>query len=253
MTKELKFLLETVKGASKLITDEFEVKAKDDKGDLVTNFDLEIEQYIINKIKEEYPDFAIISEEFNSKQGLTDNCFTIDPIDGTINFAHGLPLWGIQTACIKNGKTCAAVIYLPKINELYYADKNGTFLNDKKVCVNNKSIDRGLYTIEGRNCMIARYKMDKINRHSRDLHSAAADFAFVASGKTSATNYMGDSYWDYVPGQYLVEMAGGVIYNSKGMHIAANSEEFLKVMLENTQIKDDEKLEIIKENKRKNK
>lgn len=66
MTKELKFLIDIVKEASKIITDEFEVKAKDDKGDLVTNFDYEVEQFIINKIKKEYPTFTIISEEFNT-------------------------------------------------------------------------------------------------------------------------------------------------------------------------------------------
>lgn len=148
MTKELKFLIDIVKEASKIITDEFEVKAKDDKGDLVTNFDYEVEQFIINKIKKEYPTFTIISEEFNTNEELTDNCFTIDPIDGTINFANKLPLWGIQVACIKDGKTCAAVIYLPKINEFYYADENGAFMNDKRISVNNMKPDRGLYSVE---------------------------------------------------------------------------------------------------------
>ncbi len=104
MSKDLKFLIELVKGASNLITDEFEVKAKDDKGDLVTNFDYEIEKYMIDKIKSNYPDFSIVSEEYNSNECLTDNCFTIDPIDGTINFAKSIPLWGLQVACIRNKK-----------------------------------------------------------------------------------------------------------------------------------------------------
>ena len=114
MCDDLKFLIDVVKGASLLITDEFEVKAKDEKGDLVTNFDYEIEKYIIDKIQEKYPNFSIISEEYNSDKQLSENCFTIDPIDGTINFANNIPLWAIQIACIKNKKTCAAVIYLPK-------------------------------------------------------------------------------------------------------------------------------------------
>ena len=75
MNKELEFIIDTVKGAASLITDEFEVKAKDDKGDLITNFDLEVEQYIIDKIKENYPSFSIISEEFNTNGTVTDNCF----------------------------------------------------------------------------------------------------------------------------------------------------------------------------------
>ena len=95
MSEDLKFLIDVVKNASFLINDELEVKAKDDKGDLVTNFDYAIEKYLIEKIKEKYPDFSIISEEYNNNNELTENCFTIDPIDGTINFANGIPLWGI--------------------------------------------------------------------------------------------------------------------------------------------------------------
>ena len=246
MIKELKFLIDTVKEASKLITEEFEVKAKDNKGDLVTNFDYEVEQFIMNAIKKEYPDFNIVSEEFNTDVGLTDNCFTIDPIDGTINFAHNIPLWAIQVACIKDGKTCAAVIYLPKLQELYYADENGAFLNDKKISVNKMTIDRGLYTVEGPSNILGEYKMRNVNRNYRDFHCAAVNFAFVASGKLSATNFVWDTLWDYIPGQFIVEKAGGVIYNDTKMHIAANSKEFLKAMLDNSSIESDKQLTIIK-------
>lgn len=246
MTKELKFLIDTVKEASKLITEEFEVKAKDNKGDLVTNFDYEVEQFIMNTVKKEYPDFNIVSEEFNTDVGLTDNCFTIDPIDGTINFAHNVPLWAIQVACIKDGKTCAAVIYLPKLHELYYADENGAFLNDKKISVNKMTIDRGLYTVEGPGNILGEYKMRNVNRNYRDFHCAAVNFAFVASGKLSATNFVWDTLWDYIPGQFIVEKAGGVIYNDTKMHIAANSKEFLKAMLDNSSIESDKQLTIIK-------
>ena len=247
MNKELEFIIDTVKGAASLITDEFEVKAKDDKGDLITNFDLEVEQYIIDKIKENYPGFSIISEEFNTKAELTDNCFTIDPIDGTINFANGLPLWAIQVACIKDGKTCAAVIYLPRINELYYADDTGAFLNGKPIHVNNKDIKNGLYCVEGPGNLIGIYKMKQINyRGSRDMYCAAVNFAFVAAGRLSAVSFIYDTYWDYIPGTYIVEKAGGYIYNAPYLHVAANSEEFLNALVERTPVKDDEELTIVK-------
>lgn len=242
MSKDLEFLIELVKNASLLIDDEFEVKAKDDKGDLVTNFDYEIEKYIIDKIKQDYPDFSIISEEYNSNNELTDNCFTIDPIDGTINFAHNIPLWGIQVACIKNKKTCAAVIYLPKLNELYYADENGAFLNGTPISVNNCAIDKGLYTVEGPGKMLGSFKMQQISRHCRDFYCAAVNFAYVASGRFSATNFVWDTLWDYVPGQFIVEQAGGVIYNDTKMHIAANNESFLEIMKENSSVNTNEEI-----------
>lgn len=246
MSEELKFLIDIVKNSSFLINDEFEVKAKDDKGDLVTNFDYEIEKYMIEKIKEAYPEFSIVSEEFNSKKELENNCFTIDPIDGTINFAHNIPLWGIQVACIKNGKTCAAVIYLPKFDELYYADETGAFLNGKQISVNNFYIDKGLYTIEGPNKLLGQVKMRKISRHSRDFYCSAVNFAYVACGKISATNFVWDTPWDYIPGQYIVKQAGGVIYNDTRIHIAANNEEFLQVLKDNSSVNTDEKINISK-------
>ena len=177
---------------------------------------------------------------------MTDNCFTIDPIDGTINFAHNVPLWAIQVACIKDGKTCAAVIYLPKLNELYYADENGAFLNNKEISVNKMSIDKGLYTVEGPGNIQGEYKMKNVNRNYRDFHCAAVNFAFVASGRLSATNFVWDTLWDYIPGEYIVEKAGGVIYNDKKMHIAANSDEFLQAMINNSSIESDKELTMLK-------
>ena len=242
MSKDLEFLIELVKDASLLIDDEFEVKAKDDNGDLVTNFDYEIEKFIIDKIKQDYPSFSIISEEYNSDNELTDNCFTIDPIDGTINFAHNIPLWGIQVACIKNRKTCAAVIYLPKLNELYCADENGAFLNGNPISVNGCDVGKGLYTIEGPRNILGELKMKQFGKHYRDFHCAAVNFAYVACGRLSATNFVWDTLWDYVPGQFIVKQAGGVIYNNTKMHIAANNEQFLEIMKENSSVNTDEEI-----------
>ncbi len=232
MTKELSFLIDTVKNASKLITDEFEVRAKGNFGDLVTNFDFEIERFIIDRIKENYPDFTIISEEYNSGVGLTDNCFTIDPIDGTINFAHRIPLWGIQVACIKDGETCAAVIYLPRFDELYYADENGAFLNGNPIHVCDEQVEKGLYTIEGSKEVINKIKLNLSNRSYREFHSTAVDFAYVASGRLCATALAFDSYWDYIPGEYIVKQAGGVIYDGDKLHISANNKDFLETLLD---------------------
>lgn len=230
MSQDSKFLIQLVKDASFLITDEFKVNAKGNDGDLVTNFDYEIEKYMIDKIIENYPGFSIVSEEYNSENKLTDNCFTIDPIDGTINFANNIPLWGIQVACIRNGKTCAAVIYLPKLNELYYADLNGAYLNDKPIHVNNLDIHKGLYTIEGPGKSLALTKMREVSPHCRDFYCSAVNFAWVACGKLSATNFVWDTLWDYIPGEFIVKQAGGTIYNDTKKHIAANNLEFLEIL-----------------------
>ena len=247
MSDDLKFLIDVVKGASLLITEEFEINAKGEDGDLVTNFDFEVEQYIIEKIKQNYPDFSIVSEEFNCEKELTDNCFTIDPIDGTINFANALPLWGIQIACIRNRKTCAAVIYMPKMNELYYADESGAYMNGKPIKVNSLNSKKGLYSVEGPKRLPVQVKMRQINRHCRDFFCSAVNYAWVACGRLSATIFIYDTFWDYIPGQYIVEKAGGVIYNEKGVHIAANNNEFLQVMKDSAVGYNDEKVIVVNE------
>lgn len=247
MSEDLKFLIDVVKGASLLITDEFEINAKGNNGDLVTNFDFEIEKYIIDKIKQNYPDFSVVSEEYNSEKELTDNCFTVDPIDGTINFAHNIPLWGIQVACIRDKKTCAAVIYIPKMNELFYADENGAYLNNETIKVNSFDSKKGLYSVEGPNRLPGQVKMKQINPHCRDFFCAAINYAWVACGRLSATIFRKDSLWDYVPGQYIVEKAGGVIYNDSGAHIAANNNEFLQVLKDSASLNNDEKVIVVKD------
>ena len=247
MSKDLEFLIKLVKEASLQITKDMQVKAKDDKGDLVTNFDYKIEKYIIENIKKEYPNFSIISEEFNSNNKLTENCFTIDPIDGTINFVNGIPLWAIQIACIKNGKTVAAVIYMPRMNELYSADENGAFLNGKPIHVNNLDIKHGVYNIEGPDKIVGQMKMSKISNNSRNFYCSAINFAWTACGRLSGTIFIKDTFWDYVPGQFIVEKAGGVIFNIKNAHIGANTIEFLNVLKDNAIKQENEKIKIVYE------
>ena len=236
MNAELKFLIKVVKDASKLITSDIQI----------TNFDYEIESFINKKIKEKYPTFDIISEEFNNNNTLSKNCFIVDPIDGTINFAHGLPLWGIQAACIKNGETCASVIYLPKLNELYFADKKNAFLNNKIIHVNNLEINKNLYVVEGPNRLPSQVRMKNYSPHCRDTWCAAVDFAWVASGVLGGTIFRKDSYWDYIPGQHIVKMAGGYIKNVSGGHIAANTKEFAELLEQQAKFIENDTIDNIK-------
>lgn len=89
--------------------------------------------------------------------------------------------------------------------------------------------------------------MQQISRHCRDFYCAAVNFAYVASGRFSATNFVQDTLWDYVPGQFIVQQAGGVIYNNTKMHIAANNEYFLEIMKKNSSVNADEEI-VLKKN-----
>ncbi|MBR4745563.1 MAG: inositol monophosphatase, partial [Clostridia bacterium] len=179
----IEFLKKIVNEATKLTNKTFEVHAKGDLGDLVTNLDLEIEKFLIRKMKEIYPDYDIVSEEFNSKKQVTNNCFIIDPIDGTINFANGIPLWAIQVACVQNGKTVASVISLPKLNELYWADKTGAYLNGKQIYVREIDTKDAIYTVEGSKHLEIMQNMRDFTYKDRRFGCAGVSFSFTAAGR----------------------------------------------------------------------
>ena len=100
MTKELEILMDIARSASKIITDDFVVEAKGNKGDLVTTYDFAVEKHIIAALNAQFPDFDIVSEELNTNNALTENCFTIDPIDGTIR-VHEIVSYLLSQGCTK--------------------------------------------------------------------------------------------------------------------------------------------------------
>lgn len=230
MNTKSQFLIEIVKKANSLSEKNFDTKIKGGESDIVTSLDLEIERFLISEIKKKYPEFDIVSEEFNTNNKITENCFIIDPIDGTINFANNLPLWGIQIACIENGKTVASVISLPRINEFYYADETGAYLNDNKISVNEVPIKNALYAIDGTNNLPSMQRMRKYSSHRRNFGGVCVSMAFVASGRIHGAVYRSNKPWDYEPGLFIAKMAGASIKSIDGFHAVAMNEEFLEIL-----------------------
>ena len=233
MIKETKILINIVKKASKLITNDMIVKAKDNNGDLVTNFDYEVEKYIINKLNKFFPNFDIISEEFNPLVKPKDNYFAIDPIDGTINFANNFPIWAIQIAMVKNNETISAVIYAPKLNQLYYADKDGAFCNYKKIEVTEKPVENCLYVCGRQNEVEIFKKLNISNRYLRLVHCASVSFGWTANGILGGAIFTNLNIWDYLPGLYIIKIAGGEVYEKDNLQIAGSKKliESIKTIL----------------------
>ncbi len=235
--KELDFMLRMVEDAENLINDN-KVKVND-KGedDLVTNLDLEIENYIISNIKTEFPNFSVVSEEFNSSNALTPNCFTIDPIDGTINFANGLANWAIEMACVKNEETAASVIYMPMVEEFYFAVKGeGAYLNDEKIKVKQVPINRSIYAIcgTGNNIFEIHNKMRKHTKHYRALGAMSNTLAYTAKGAISGCILLSPTIWDLQPGLLLCKEAGAVIKRNeeKNFIVIGCNEEYANILYE---------------------
>jgi myo-inositol-1(or 4)-monophosphatase len=228
----LEFIIRIVKESSNNIVDTFTIAQKGTGSDLVTNLDVEIEDFLISRIKEEFPDFDIVSEEGNSKSSVTKNCFVIDPIDGTINFANNLPLWGIQVACVRDSKPIAAVIYLPRLHELYYANESHAYLNDTIITINTVPIKNTLYSIDGTNNLPIMEKLRTYSSGRRNLGAVCVSMAFVSNGRLHGALFRSDKPWDYLPGLFIAKMAGAVTLDEPGFHAAAMNEEFLNILKE---------------------
>lgn len=233
---EIEFLKQLVKEAEKISQKHYEVFQKGDDGDLVTNLDTEIEKYFIDQIHQNYPEFDIVSEEFNSDGTITDNCFIIDPIDGTINFANSVPLWGIQIACRKNGETIASVISLPKLNEFYFADTTGAYLNGEKISVQKVPTKNIVYSIIGKNALPDIIKMRGYSKNYRNFGAACVAFSFLASGRIHGINFRVEQPWDYEPGLFLCKMAGAVVKSEPSFHAAAMDQDLLDILEKETKL-----------------
>ena len=229
MQKLTKYLCGIVQQAAKITNKSFNIYIKDELGDIVTDIDKEVETFLIEKLNQKYPEFDIVSEEFNPNHSASSYCFVIDPIDGTINFAAGLPLWGIQIAALANAEIVASVIYLPKLDELYYADCDGAFLNGKRLEITVAGQDRKrLFSVDGKSLPRLLQKGENVNhRNYRHFGAASVAYAWTAAGRHNGYCLCVDNKWDYMPGMYLVKMAGGVVKDEPGHHAAATNQDML--------------------------
>lgn len=151
-----------------------------------------------------------------------------------MNFANGLPIWGTQIACRKNGEIIASVINLPKLNEVYYANKTGAYINGEKIAVKEAPIKSALYSIIGRHPYDDIAKMGAYSPNYRNFGAACVAFAFVASGKIQGSNFRHDTPWDYEPGLFLCQMAGAKTKSFNGFHAAAMTQDFLDILEKET-------------------
>ena len=97
------------------------------------------------------------------------------------------------------------------------------------------------------NSLIFNYIVRELNKNNCNF-CACINFAWVAAGRLSGTMFRKDSLWDYIPGQFLVKQAGGVIYNESGSHVAANNKEFLETLKERASFNKYEEVKIVKKN-----
>ncbi len=238
ISANLNVMIKASEKASKILIRDFgEIEklqvSKKGPNDFVTNSDLKTEKIIIEELKKAKPNYSIISEENGIENNKDkDNTWIIDPIDGTINFLHGIPHFAISIALKSNDEIISGLIFDPIKNELFYAEKNnGAFFNNHRIRVSQKNkLNDCLFVTGG-----------KINKEPdlsyRKSGCAALDLAYVASGRYDGCFQNNLSLWDIAAGIILIKEAGGIINNLdlskiKNIKIIASSANINSKLLE---------------------
>ena len=145
ISANLNLMIKACEKASKILIRDFgEIEklqvSKKGPSDFVTNSDLKTEKIIIEELNRGRPDYSIISEEMGIKSNKDKkNTWVIDPIDGTVNFLHGIPHFATSIALKKDNEIISGLIFDPIKNEMFYAEKNnGAYLNNKRIRVSRK-------------------------------------------------------------------------------------------------------------------
>ena len=230
MTALKEVLYEATREAGKIISDYFQgsftVDNKEGINNLVTEVDKHSEKRIIEIIRKHYPTHSRISEEVGEMIQDSPYQWIIDPIDGTVNFAHGIPLCCVSIGLKHNEDLILGAVYNPMMNELFFAEKGkGAFLNDKPISVSTKSDFRKACLVTG-----FPYKWPDSKEHPirvferfimeglpvRRLGSAAIDLCWVACGRFDGFWEYNLSSWDVAAGYLIVQEAGGRITNFEG-------------------------------------
>lgn len=204
----------------------FKISNKEGINNLVTEADHAAEKAIISVINKKFPEHAILSEECGASGNKNEYKWIIDPIDGTVNFANGIPICCVSIGVEHKDRMVLAAVYNPIINEFFFAEKGqGAMLNNKKIMVSDK--DEVLHS-----CLVTGFPytyldepygplqvFEKLIRKGipvRRLGSAAIDLCWVAAGRFDGFYEHKLAVWDSAAGYLIVEEAGGKVTDFEG-------------------------------------
>ncbi len=215
---------------------------KKSKHEIVTPADIASNKIILNAIKKNFPSHGILSEETGYYQKGSLYLWTVDPLDGTTNFALGSPLWGICLGLFYEKKLILGVVSLPYMKEIYWAVKGqGAFVTQafrpdktKIKVARTKKLSNAIITYcygYSDESIIQGNKMGLILREkaidARQLGSAAIETVWLACGRTQGFIVPRANLWDVAPGVLLIREAGGRATDFQGNEWCLNSKDLL--------------------------
>jgi myo-inositol-1(or 4)-monophosphatase len=227
---ERRVAVDAARAAGRLLRDELSgsrrIAYKGAPTNLVTEMDRRAEAEILGRLRGAFPDDAILAEETGAAAGRSGRRWIVDPLDGTTNYAHGLPVFGVSIALETERRIVLGVVYDPTRDELFVGERGGgATLNDAPVRVSaTAALGEALlvtgfpYNIrETRDTNLAEYAAFSVRaRAVRRLGSAVIDLAYVACGRFDGFWELTLGAWDVAAGGLLVEEAGGALTGIDG-------------------------------------
>jgi myo-inositol-1(or 4)-monophosphatase len=234
MADPLDFALAAARQAGQLLHESFHqqhsVRAKSSEIDLVTEADLASERLLVNALRERFPEHAILSEEgLGDSESAIDQVpclWLVDPLDGTVNYAHGYPVWGVSMALARQGQIALAVSYDPLRDEMFWAERDrGAWLNGRRIRVSSvERLQEALVatgfayqraTLQDNNLAEFGAVMPRV-QGVRRAGAAILDMAHLADGRLDGYWEMHLQPWDWAAGWLIVEEAGGMVSDLSG-------------------------------------
>lgn len=201
------------------------VEQKRSPTDLLTEYDLAAEDLLLERLRREYPQDGILSEEAG-QEGKASSRWVLDPLDGTTNYAHGLPIFCVSIAYVEGTQTEVGVVYAPILDEMFTARRGqGAQLNAQPVRVSDtRELDSSLlatgFPYDIRTSQIT--NLDKFGalsvrtRAVRRLGSAALDICYTAAGRLDGYWELATNPWDYAAAALMIQEAGGHVSQLDG-------------------------------------
>lgn len=232
--------LEAVKNAGRIITEHHQkprnIRYKG-RIDLVTETDVAVEEYLKVELSRIYPGSTFMAEESSTGAELGEATWIIDPVDGTTNFAHGLPFVASSVALWHGGRVVLGVVNAPLLNECFWATVGGgAFLNGQKLKVSSTTaMERALvatgfpYTVASEADTLTS-KLNRVLKAAQGVRrygAAAIDLAYLAAGRYDAFYENGLKAWDVAAGWILIEEAGGTLTHFDGGAYGPGDDEVL--------------------------
>ena len=194
--------------------------------DLVTEVDHQSEAYLLGEVQRDFPDHHIVAEESGVIEGSDQHKWFIDPLDGTVNYAHHIPMFCVSIGYALNGDLTFGAVYDPMRDEMFTAERGkGAYLNGKKISASSVTeLQRSLLvtgfpydTWNTKNDNFANFeKFGKLTQGVRRLGSAALDLSYVGAGRFEGFWELSLKPWDVAAGALICEEAGVTVTNISG-------------------------------------